>query len=226
MQLFADRADAGRQLAVLLREYANDPKAIVLALPRGGVPVGYEIACALNIPLDVYIVRKLGVPGHEELAMGALASDGTCVVDHELMQSLRIDQSALDAVVAREAEELRRREVAYRDDRPEPQLAGMVAIVVDDGLATGATMRAAAMALRRRNPKSIITAVPVAAARTCESLRGVVDRVVCISTPEPFHAVGLYYRNFEQIGDEEVRRRLRDAAGEQGGVSRRSISQT
>lgn len=216
MQLFADRADAGRQLAALLREYADDRKAIVLALPRGGVPIGYEIARALNIPLDVYIVRKLGVPGHEELAMGALASDGTCVVDRELMQSLGIDSSALDVVIAREAEELRRREVAYRDDRAEPELRGRVVIVVDDGLATGATMRAAAMALRRHNPAAIITAVPVAAARTCASLRGVVDRVVCIGMPEPFHAVGLYYHNFEQIGDEEVRRLLRDAAPRTG----------
>jgi len=225
MQLFADRADAGRELAALLREYANDPKAIVLALPRGGVPIGYEIARALGIPLDVYIVRKLGVPGHEELAMGALASDGTCVVDHELMQSLGIDSSALDNVIAREGEELRRRETAYRDDRPEPQLGGRVIIVVDDGLATGATMRAAATALRRHDPAAIVTAVPVAAARTCAGLRGVVDRIVCVSMPEPFHAVGLYYRNFEQIGDDEVRRLLRDAAGEQGGACRRSISQ-
>ncbi len=216
MQLFADRAEAGRELAASLSEYANNRNAIVLALPRGGVPIGYEIARALDIPLDVYIVRKLGVPGHEELAMGALAADGTYVVDHDLMESLGIDPDALDEVVAREAAELRRRETAYRDDRAEPDIVGKIVILVDDGLATGATMRAAATALRRRNPAAIITAVPVAAGRTCASLRSLVDRVVCVSMPEPFHAVGLYYRNFEQTTDDEVRRLLHDAATRTG----------
>ncbi len=206
MRLFADRAEAGRQLAEALAEYAGNASAIVLALPRGGVPIGYEIARRLGVPLDVYVVRKLGVPGHEELAMGALAGDGTCVLDEELIHGLGIDAAALDAVIHREVGELRRRESAYRDARPDPELAGRLVILVDDGLATGATMRAAATAIRARRPGSIVVGVPVAAARTCAGLRSIVDRVVCLATPEPFHAVGLYYENFEQIGDDEVRR--------------------
>jgi putative phosphoribosyl transferase len=216
MQLFADRADAGRRVADSLAEFADDPNVIVLALPRGGVPVGYEIATRLHAPLDVYVVRKLGVPGHEELAMGAVASDGTCVVDEELIESLGVDTITLGQVVQREVDELRRREAAYRGGRPEPDLAGKVAIVVDDGLATGSTMRAAATALRQRRPRAIVTAVPVAAPRTCAALSSVVDRVVCAATPEPFRAVGLYYANFEQTSDDEVRRLLAAAAQRTG----------
>ena len=197
-----------------LRHTHAMPDVIVLALPRGGVPIGYEVARRLRAPLDVYVVRKLGVPGHEELAMGALASDGTCVVDEELIASLGIGAAAFEEVVQREIDELRRREIAYRDARPEPDIAGKVVIVVDDGLATGATMRAAATALRVRHPAAIVAAVPVAASRTCASLENVVDRVVCVATPEPFHAVGLYYRNFEQTSDDEVRRLLARAAAE------------
>lgn len=208
MPLFADRADAGRRLADALGEYADNPNVVVLALPRGGVPVGYEVARRLHAPLDLYLVRKLGVPGHEELAMGAVASDGTCVVDEDLIGSLRIGEATLDDVIRRETAELRRRETAYREWRPKLDLAGKIVIVVDDGLATGATMRAAAMALRATHPAAIVAAVPVAAARTCASLQRVVDRVVCVHTPEPFHAVGLYYQNFEQTGDDEVRRLL------------------
>jgi putative phosphoribosyl transferase len=217
MQIFADRSDAGRQLAECLTEYAGNPNVIVLALPRGGVPVGYEIARRIGAPLDLYIVRKLGVPGHEELAMGALAADGTCVVDDELIQSLGIGREALSQVVSREIEELRRRELEYREGRPEPNVEGKITIVVDDGLATGATMRAAALALRQHKPAAIVTAVPVAAPRTCAGLRSVVDRVVCACTPEPFHAVGLYYQNFEQTGDEEVRELLARAAADRTG---------
>ncbi|HVN69431.1 MAG TPA: phosphoribosyltransferase family protein [Candidatus Binatia bacterium] len=216
MHLFADRSDAGRRLADALDAYARRGDVIVLALPRGGVPIAYEIARRLRAPLDVYVVRKLGVPGHEELAMGALASDGTCVMDDDLIDSLGIDERAIDAVIKREIEELRRREVAYRGNKPEPDIAGKTVIVVDDGLATGATMRAAAAALRLRDPAAIVAAVPVAAARTCKNLRDAVDRVVCLATPEPFHAVGLYYRNFEQTSDDEVRRLLSEAARETG----------
>jgi len=216
MQLFADRADAGRQLADLLVEYAGDPNVVVLALPRGGVPIGYVIARRLRAPLDVYVVRKLGVPGHEELAMGALAGDGTWVLDEELIAQLGIDAEALHGVARREIDELKRRELAYRAERPEPDLRGKIVIVVDDGLATGATMRAAATALRRRGPAAIVAAVPVAAPRTVALLRGIVDRVVCVRTPEPFHAVGLYYANFEQTSDDEVRRLLADAGRETG----------
>jgi putative phosphoribosyl transferase len=161
-------------------------------------------------------VRKLGVPGHEELAMGALASDGTCVVDEELVASLRVSDAELETVVQREIDEIRRREAAYRDGRPQPDVRNRVAIVVDDGLATGATMRAAADALRQRSPSAVVAAVPVAAPRTCANLHGVVDRVVCVYTPEPFHAVGLYYANFEQTSDDEVRRLLAASSGATG----------
>jgi putative phosphoribosyl transferase len=217
MQLFADRADAGRQLAEALASYADDPDVVVLALPRGGVPVGYEVARRLGAPLDVYVVRKLGVPGHEELAMGALAGDGTCVIDEDLIASLRIDEASLEEVVQRELDELRRRELAYRDVRPRIEIAGKIVILVDDGLATGASMRAAATALRERDPAAIVVAVPVAAPRTCASLERAVDRVVCVYTPEPFHAVGLYYQNFEQTSDDEVRRLLAGAEAERTG---------
>ncbi len=216
MRLFADRADAGRQLAAGLAEYARQESTVVLALPRGGVPVGFEVATSLDAPLDVYVVRKLGVPGREELAMGALAGDGTCVVDEELVESLGVKPEELDAAVARESAEIARRERAYRDARPAPELTGKTVIVVDDGLATGATMRAAAIALRRHSPAKLVVAVPVAAPRTCASLAQEVDRVVCAFTPEPFHAVGLYYENFDQIGDDEVRRLLAQAAAIRG----------
>lgn len=224
MQFFADRADAGRQLAEALAPYANRPEVLVLALPRGGVPVGFEVARRLNAPLDVYVVRKLGVPGHEELAMGAIAGDGTCVVDEDLLATLHIEPAQLQRVARREMEEITRRERAYRDARPQPEIEEKTVIVVDDGLATGATMRAAATALRGRRPAAIVAAAPVATPRTCESLRDVVDRVVCVRTPEPFHAVGLYYRNFEQTTDEEVRRLLEQPRpAEQGAASARSM---
>lgn len=188
----------------------------MLALPRGGVPVGAQVALRLRLPLDVYVVRKLGVPGHAELAMGALASDGTCVLDAEMIASLRIDEREVQAIVAREIEEVARRERTFRDERPQAEVRDKAVILVDDGLATGATMRAAATALRKRNPAEIVVAVPVAAYRTCEALADVADRVVCPYTPEPFVAVGLFYENFEQTRDDEVRRLLDTAARRTG----------
>jgi putative phosphoribosyl transferase len=209
---YRDRTDAGRRLAAALEEYADAGGVVVLALPRGGVPLAFEVAARLHAPLDVYVVRKLGVPGHEELAMGAVAGDGTVVADEALIESLGITREAFDDVVCRELVELHRREVAYRDGRPPLHLAGKTLIVVDDGLATGATMRAAALALRRRGPAAIVVAVPVAAARTCEELRAVADRIVCPFTPVPFRAVGLHYDDFGQTGDDEVNGLLRRAA--------------
>ncbi len=212
-----DRADAGARLAEALAAYADRPNAVVLALPRGGVPVGYEVATRLHLPLDVYVVRKLGVPGHSELAMGALAGDGTCVLDDRLISAGGLAGKAVDDVIAREAQEIRRREKAYRDGRPQADVAAKTVILVDDGLATGATMRAAVTALRRRAPAEIVVAVPVAARQTCAALRQVADRVICPATPEPFFAVGLFYENFDQTSDEEVRRLLAQAAARQTG---------
>lgn len=200
----------------MLGEYAGRSDAVVLALPRGGVPVGAQVAERLGLPLDVYVVRKLGVPGHAELAMGALASDGTCLLDREMIASLGIDGNDVDAVVQREIEEIGRRERAFRDERPQADVKDKAVILVDDGLATGATMRAAATALRRRGPSQIVVAVPVAAYRTCQALRSVADRIMCLYTPEPFVAVGLFYENFEQTSDDEVRGLL-DAATQRTG---------
>jgi putative phosphoribosyl transferase len=209
---YRNRVDAGRRLAESLAAYADLPKSLVLALPRGGVPVAFEVATRLHAPLDAYVVRKLGVPGHEELAMGAVAGDGTVVLDDRLIDALGISPEQFDDAVQRELEEVRRREGAYRDDRPEPEVSGKVVIVIDDGLATGSTMRAAALALRRRAPASIIIAVPTAAARTCLELKAVAEQVVCPYTPEPFYAVGLYYDDFRQTTDDEVRVLLRKAS--------------
>ncbi len=214
MALFGDRADAGRQLAQYLAEYAHERKPIVLALPRGGVPVAYEVAKALNAPLDVYIVRKLGVPGHEELAMGAVASDGSYVVDESTIGLAGVTLEGFNATLARELAELRRRETVYRGDRPEPELAGKSVILVDDGLATGASMYAAISALRQRKPAEIAVAVPVAPIETCRSLQRCADRVFCPNLPENFGAVGYYYADFAQTGDDEVRRLLERAARE------------
>jgi predicted phosphoribosyltransferase len=208
---FRDRRDAGRFLARQLGAYANRDDVIVLGLPRGGVPVAYEVARALHAPLDVFLVRKLGVPGHEEYAMGAIASGGVRVLNEEAIQGLRIAPSAIEATAAREQQELLRRERLYRGQRPPPDVRGRIAILVDDGLATGASMQAAVMALRRLQPARIVVAVPTAAPETCEQLRSLADEVVCASTPEPFHAVGLWYENFSQTGDEEVRALLAQA---------------
>ena len=203
--LFHDRHDAGRALAQKLSNYTGRDDVIILALPRGGVPVGYEVARALGAPLDVFIVRKLGVPGHEELAMGAIATGGVRVLNHSVVEAARIPQTEIDRVTAMEEAELRRRERQYRGDRPAPDVRGRVAILVDDGLATGSTMRAAAAALRRQGPAEIVVAVPVASEETCDEFRSEVDHIVCAQTPEPFYAVGIWYEDFTQTSDEEVR---------------------
>jgi putative phosphoribosyl transferase len=209
---FRDRADAGRRLATELRRYADRDDVIVLALPRGGVPVAAEVAQALRAPLDVFLVRKLGVPGHEELAMGAIASGGVRVLNNEVVSMLGIPHQAIERAAAAEQAELRRREREYRDDRPPPDVRGKTVILIDDGLATGSTMRAAAEALRRLRPGRIVVAVPTAARETCDQFRDVVDEVVCVITPDPFHAVGLWYEDFEQTSDQEVRDLLARAA--------------
>jgi predicted phosphoribosyltransferase len=210
-RVYRDRTEAGRVLAERLGTYADRPEVIVLALPRGGVPVGYEVARALHAPLDVFIVRKLGVPGHEELAMGAVATGGVRVLNDQVVRGLGIPDSVIDAVASWELEELRRRERLYRGDRPPPDVRGKTVILVDDGLATGSTMLAAVRALRQQQPARIVVAVPIAAPDTCELLRAEVDDVVCAVTPEPFYAVGLWYRDFSQTTDEEVRELLAQA---------------
>ena len=209
--LFRDRADAGRVLAQRLKAYANRADVLVLALPRGGVPVAFEVAEALDALLDIFIVRKLGVPGHEELAMGALATGGVRVVNDDVVSQLGLSDAVIDAVAAQEERELERRERAYRGARAAPDVRGRTVILVDDGLATGATMRAAAAALRKQQPARLIVAVPVAASQTCDDLRTEVDEIVCGATPEPFLGVGRWYRDFSQTTDEEVRLLLEQA---------------
>jgi putative phosphoribosyl transferase len=208
---FLDRRDAGRQLALKLQDYAGDPGVLVLGLPRGGVPVAYEVARALHAPLDVFVVRKLGVPGHRELAMGAIASGGIRVLNPDLINGLGITPAMVESVAARELLELERQQRAYRGDAPLPELAGRTVIVVDDGLATGSTMRAAVRALRQADPKRIIVAVPVAARETAFSLHQEAD-VVCLSTPPDFHAVSMWYEDFSQTSDDEVRNLLESAS--------------
>jgi len=203
---FRDRTEAGRLLAQRLRVYAGRDDVVVLALPRGGVPVAYEVAKELGAPLGVFVVRKLGVPGYEELAMGAIASGGVIVLDEGLVRRLGIDRAQLQRAIAREAQELERREEAYDGRRGPPQLEGKTVILVDDGLATGSTMRAAAEAVHRLNPARVVVAVPVAAEETCDQFRDVVDEIVCDLTPKPLHAVGLWYDDFTQTSDEEVAR--------------------
>jgi predicted phosphoribosyltransferase len=211
--VFRDRREAGRLLAAKLAAYANRPEVLVLALPRGGVPVGFEVARALKAPLDVFIVRKLGVPGHEELAMGAVATGGVRVLNDEIVSALRIPEYVIDKVTAKEQQELARRERLYRGNRPAPDVRGRVVILVDDGLATGATMLAAIKALRQQQPARIVVAVPTAAPETCEELKAEVDDVICAVTPRPFHGVGLWYEDFSQTTDEEVRNLLSLSAG-------------
>lgn len=208
---FRDRTEAGRLLAKRLRDYAGRDDVVVLALPRGGVPVAYEVAKELDAPLAVFVVRKLGIPGYEELAMGAIASGGVVVLDEGIVRRLGIGRAQLQNAIAREAQELERREEAYDGRRRPPKLEGKTVILVDDGLATGSTMQAAALAVREFNPARVVVAVPVAAADTCNEFRDVVDEVVCEATPRPFHAVGLWYEDFSQTSDDEVRELLERA---------------
>jgi predicted phosphoribosyltransferase len=198
------------------RGYAGDPNLLVLALPRGGVPVAYEVAKRLAAPLDVFLVRKLGVPGQEELAMGAIASGGLRVLNPDVVRHLRIPQDVINLAAAREGQELRRREHEYRGERPPPDVRGLTVLLVDDGLATGSTMRAAAAALRKLAPAKLVVAVPVAAPETCDEFRDEVDDVLCPVTPEPFLAVGVWYEDFSQTSDEEVRELLEAAHREDG----------
>jgi predicted phosphoribosyltransferase len=209
---FRDRRDAGQKLASRLAAYADRPDVLVLALPRGGVPVAYEIAQTLHAPLDVFVVRKLGLPGHEEFAMGAVATGGVRVLNWDVVEQLNIPSNVIDAVTQGEQRELERRERAYRGVRPAPDVRGKIVILVDDGLATGSTMRAAVEALRQQQPARVVVAVPVASRETCAELRHEADEVVCLVTPEPFYAVGLWYQDFSQTTDDEVRALLETAS--------------
>jgi putative phosphoribosyl transferase len=209
--VFRDRVEAGDVLAARLGHYAGRADVLVLALPRGGVPVGARVARALGAQLDVFVVRKLGVPGHEELAMGAIASGGVRIHNEEVVRKLRMDDATIQQVAEAEERELARRERSYRQQRPPPDLTGRVVILVDDGLATGSTMRAAVAAARRLGPARLVVAVPTAPASTCEQFRREADEVVCATTPRPFRAVGYSYRSFPQTTDEEVRELLQAA---------------
>ena len=213
---FADRRQAGRVLAQNLENYRGRADLLVLALPRGGVAVGFEVAHALQAPLDVFVVRKLGLPGHEEFAMGAIASGGVRVMNP--LPGLTVSPEAIAQVVAREQDELARRELLYRGGSPAVALRGRTVIVVDDGLATGSTMRAAVLAIRQQHPARLVVAVPVGAAETCAMLRQDADEVVCPAMPSPFHAVGLWYRDFPQASDEEVHQLLDEAHREHGAM--------
>ncbi len=209
--VFLNREQAGRALAVELSAYADRHDTIVLALPRGGVPIGYEVARALRAPLDVFLVRKLGVPGHEELAMGAVATGGVLVLNHEIVRKLRIPESVIGTAAERESEELGRRDRSYRGARPPPDMTGRTVILVDDGVATGSSMLAAVRALRPQGPGRIVVGAPVAAPDTCELLRADADEVVCLVTPDPFQAVGRWYEDFSQTTDQEVRELLSES---------------
>jgi putative phosphoribosyl transferase len=211
-KIFPNRAEAGRRLAQQLEKYAGRNDVIVLGLPRGGVPVAYEVAQKLGVPLDVFIVRKLGVPGFEELAVGAIASGGVRVLNEDVVRALPNAQELIESVTAKETAELERREHSYRDGRPPPQLENRTVILVDDGLATGATMRAAVIALRQRRAARIVVAVPAGAPDTCRELEKEADKVICVIAPEWFQAVGQCYEDFSQTSDEEVRQLLAQAS--------------
>lgn len=204
MSFFNDRTDAGKRLVERLSKYANREDVLILALPRGGVPVAFEVAKELNVKMDVFIVRKLGVPGNEELAMGAVASGNIRVLNEDVIRSFHIPQRIIDEVTANELKELERRERIYRGSLPMPKISGLTVILIDDGLATGATMRAAVAAVKTKNPAKVIIAVPVAAPDTCSAFGNEVDEVICVATPEPFYGVGAWYEDFSQTTDKEV----------------------
>lgn len=212
MKLFTNRSDAGKHLAKELMHYAGRPDVVVLALPRGGVPVAYEVAKALHAPLDVFLVRKLGLPGQEELAMGAIASGGVRALNEELIRSLDIPEEILERVTQREERELQRREQLYRGSRPRPELKGKTTILIDDGLATGASMHAAVKGVRAFEPGRIVVAVPVADRGTCAGFKDEVDEIICIANPRPFWGVGAWYVDFSQVSDKEVQQLLETAA--------------
>ena len=214
MALFRDRREAGQALAGKLRGHADRPGRVVLALPRGGVPVAFEVARELRAPLDVFVVRKLGLPGHEELAMGALATGGVRVINHDLVRALRLPETIMEAVTARERREMERREHLYRGERPPLDVGGRTVILVDDGVATGSSMRAAVLALRQRRPGRIVVAVPVGPPETCTALQEEADEVICANSPVDFDAVGQSYNNFSQTTDAEVKELLERAAAD------------
>ena len=203
--IFRDRTEAGQVLASKLTKYLNQVNTVILALPRGGVPVAYEIGKELGLPVDIFVVRKLGVPGHEELAMGAIASGGVRHINRDVVDQLRIDSETIDVASRREQKEIERREQLYRGQRPPVDVRNKTVILVDDGLATGSTMRAAIAALRQHRPARIVVAVPAAAPQTCSEIADEVDEIICAATPEPFYAVGQWYQEFSQTTDEEVR---------------------
>jgi putative phosphoribosyl transferase len=209
---FKDRADGGKKLAQELSHYGGRSDVVVLGLPRGGVPVAYEVAKELEAPLDVFIVRKLGVPGHEELAMGAIASGGVRVLNDEVVKGVNVSEDDVDRVATKEQQELERRESAYRGERPGIALEDKTVLLVDDGLATGASMRAAVKGLREHNPKKIVVAVPTAPPETCEAFSDLADETVCLETPTPFMGVGAWYEDFPQTKDEEVKDILEKAS--------------
>ena len=211
--LFQDRFDAGRLLAHKLRAFANRPDTVVLALPRGGVPVGFEVAKMLNVPLDIFVVRKLGVPGYEELAMGTIAAGGIRVLNEDVVRAAGIPNEVIDAVAAKEERELERRQRDYREGRPPVDVQGRIVILVDDGLATGSSMRIALQALKRKRPAQIIVAVPVGTRATCAEFQSEGYHIICAVMPEPFQSVGQWYRDFSQTSDEDVRDLLRQATG-------------
>lgn len=208
MAIYRDRTDAGRRLAAELEAYGGRDDVTILALPRGGVPVAYEVALALHAPLDVFIVRKLGTPGRPELAMGAIASGGVRVINDEIVRALGITESTIERVSRQERQEMERREAAYRGGQPALDVKGRTVILIDDGLATGATMRAAVQAVRRREPKQVIVAVPTGAAEVCAEFKHIADKILCAAMPEPFYAVGASYQQFDQTSDDEVRQSL------------------